>query len=132
MANGAAALHVLDEPAPDPRQEEIGEAVAAAATMIACAIEDCRQGGSLAPATKAVGADRLTRVTMLALDHELGDQDFFSKARESGKKILRQRLNGSFSPEAADAVLDFYLDSLFEITSCVMRDERAFRAAAAH
>ena len=107
--------------------------MASAACMVACAIEDCRQGGSLAPDTKAIGADRLTRVTMLALNHELGDDDFFGKARAAGKKILRQRLNGSsISPGAADPVLDFYLDSLFEITSCVMRDERAFRAAMAH
>ncbi len=133
MPNGVAALHVLDEPAADPKQEEIGEAVASAACVIAQAVEDCRQGGSLAPATRATGGDRLARVTMLALDHELGDDDFFRTARESGKKILRQRLNGSsISPGAADAVLDFYLDSLFEITSCVMRDERAFRAAMAH
>ena len=97
-----------DPPAPTPRTAQrtspvprrsrsIGEAVAAAATMIACAIEDCRQGGSLAPATKAAGGDRLARVTMLALDHELGDDDFFRTARDSGKKILRQRLNGSSS-----------------------------------
>ena len=131
MANGhAVALPLAEEPEQEGIEATLGEVVAAAACVIAQAVEDCRQGGSLAPATRAAGGDRLARVTMLALDHELGDEDFFSKARAAGKKNLRERLNGSsISPGAADAVLEFYLDSLFEITSCVMRDERAFRRA---
>ena len=132
MANGVAALHLVSEPASDPRQEEIGAATAAAATMIACAIEDCRQGGSLAPATKAVGADRLTKVAMLMLAHEGGDDDFIATAHRAGKEILRQRLNGAFSPEAADGVLDFYISGLFEIVTRTVAVERAYRAAAAH
>ena len=107
--------------------------MASAACMIACAIEDCRQGGSLAPDTKAIGADRLTRVTMLALNHELGDDDFFSKARAAGKKILRQRLNGSsISPGAADASARFLPRQFIRNNVLRMRDERAFRAAMAH
>ena len=125
MANGAAALHVLDEPAPDPRQEEIGEAVAAAATMIACAIEDCRQGGSLAPATKAVGADRLTRVTMLALDHELGDQDFFSKAREFWQENFAPAPQWKFQPGSRRCGARF-LPRQF-IRNNVLRDARRAR-----
>ena len=134
MANGAHALLLLaPEPASDPKQEEIGAATAAAATMIACAVEDCRQGGSLAPTTKAVGAHRLTKVAMLMLAHEGGDDDFIATAHRAGKEILRQRLNGSnISPEAADGVLDFYINGLFEIVTRTVADERAYRAAAAH
>jgi hypothetical protein len=133
MVNGAAAALVELDPVTIPAQEkELGEATAAAVAVLCAAVQSYAHAGELTREIKSMGSERIARVARLQLDHEGGDQDFIAMARRAGMQVLRQRLNGAFDPAQCDATLDFYLDNLFDIVSRVVRDERAFRAAAAH
>ena len=140
MANGAAvALHlVLDPPATETAvaAAEIGQATAAAAVAMAWGILSYHQAGRLDPAAKEAGGTKLARVSVLMLDHADGDDDFTRKARAAAKPLLRAHLDAGFfqrySPEQGDAALDFYIDSVFEVVTRTVADERAFRAAMAN
>jgi hypothetical protein len=142
MANAAAArvpceLELTPTPTPPSESDRtLGQVVADAAAMIAKAIEDCRQTGVLASTTKAAGSIRLARVAELALAHELGDPDFYSRARAAGLREMRQYLDADFfrrhSPAEADAAFNMYMDGLFEIVANAIKDERAIRAALAN
>jgi hypothetical protein len=137
MANGVTATRLLDPPTPptEPNpdiEQKLGTVVADAATAIALAVGEFTQSGELTRKIKMMGAEHVAKLATIALEHELGDEDFFNKARVAGKAILRQRLNGSVAPAQRDAGLDFYLDNLFDIVGRVVRDERTFRVAMAN
>ena len=95
-----------------------------------------QQAGRLDPAAKAAGGVKLARVSMLMLDHAGGDDDFTRKARAAAKPLLRAHLDAEFfrrhTPEQGDAALDFYIDSVFEVVTRAVADERVFRAAMAN
>jgi hypothetical protein len=112
----------------------IGAAVASAATAICCAVQQQhQQNGRLDPAVKLAGGERIAKVAELWLAHEGDDLEFTRKARDAAKCVLRQYFDADFyrhySPEQGDAALDWFIDPVLEIAACVVRDERAFRAA---
>jgi hypothetical protein len=139
MANGSAALKLLaPEPPPDEHSEpsapaELGLAVAGATAVLCRAMFDYRQNGELDPQVREAGGSGIAKVATWQLDHGLGDLEFAAVARQQGKIQLRQHLNTDFfrhnSPAEVEAALDFYIDSLLEMVSRVVKDERAFRAA---
>ena len=136
MANGAAALHVLDEPAaaaPTEIDLAIGEATAAAACMIAAAMMTHLQIGRLTDEIRATGSERLARVSRLQLDN-LDKIDFDAIARQQGLVILRRQLADTdvFRQHGADAVeraLNNFLDGALEIKRLAVADELAFLRA---
>jgi hypothetical protein len=144
MANGAAVtLHLVpaceskDASVGKPIEVEIGEAVAAAVTTFYQAAIAQQETGLLPPAIIAAGGSRIAAIALLQLDHAGGDSDFVARAHRDGKRELHRYLGdtGLFQrcgPDEVDMVLDVAIDSVFEIVTKVVRDERAFRAAWAH
>jgi hypothetical protein len=143
-SNGAAALPlelnpphrphrgqpVADKPALGPTEIAIGEAVADAAISIAVVPDGYRQTGILAQAAKEAGGSRFARVAMLQLDHALGDDDFIRRARDAGKCVLlRRHFSDECSRQLADVAIKWAIDSVFEVVSHVVKDERALRIA---
>jgi hypothetical protein len=148
MPNGATALHLAFEPAPDaptgatagkpdaaPAATEIaiGEATAAAACVVARAMSDYRLHGVLDPTIKLAGGEQIAKVATLQLDHGLGDRAFAVMAREHGKLQLQQYVDAGFcqhcSPADIETAIDLAIDSVLEIVTRVVKDERTFRAA---
>jgi hypothetical protein len=145
MANGAAVARLVppsarataDKPAAAPAvagiEVELGRAVASAATAVARAMLDYGAFGVMDSETKEAGGSRIARVATLQLDHKEGDLDFIARARNAGRRELRQCIDADFyrqhRPEHCAAAIDFYLDAVFEVVAKVVEDERAFRAA---
>ena len=139
MANGSTALKLLaPEPPPDQHSEpsapaELGLAVADATAVLCRAMFDHRQNGELDPQVREAGGSGIAKVATWQLDRGLDDYEFAAMAREQGKIQLRQHINTDFyrqhSAVAVEAALDFYINSLLEMVSRVVKDERAFRAA---
>jgi hypothetical protein len=142
MANGASAALLLEPtsaPAATdvpPAATELGIAVAAATTAICQAMDDYWHCGTLDPAIKDQGGTRIAKVATWQLDHELGELEFAAAARAQGKAQLRRYIDANFYQQhgavAVEAALDFYIDSLLEMVSRVVRDERVFRATRAN
>jgi hypothetical protein len=145
MANGAtvrlplalesAAAPASDKPS-EPIETAIGAAMADAVTVFCEAAIAQQETGLLPPAIIAAGGSRVATIAMLQLEHELGDDDFFRRAHEQGKCVLHQYLGADLfrqhGPGQVDMVLDMAIDSVFEIVSKVVKDERAVRVAWAH
>src|SRR5258708_36147441 len=97
-ANGTAALHLVPGPESKdasvgkPIEAEIGEAVADAVTVFYQAAIAQQETGLLPPAIIAAGGSRIAALALLQLDHELGDDDFFRRAHEQGKRELHRYL----------------------------------------
>ena len=112
---------------------ELGRAVASAATAVARAMMDYDAFGVMDGETKEAGGSRIARVATLQIDHKEGDLDFIARARNAGRRELRQHIDADFHrqhrPEYCAAAIDFYLDAVFEVVAKVVADERAFRAA---
>jgi hypothetical protein len=107
--------------------------VAGAVIVFFQAVFDQQENGAIAPTTTAAGGSRVARIATLQLDHAHGDDDFFRRAHEQGKRALHQRLDAGLfrqcGPGEVDTVLDTAIDSMFEIVTRVVRDERIYRAA---
>jgi hypothetical protein len=144
MANGATVRLIPKIPstsaeaaAPTSAAETaIGVAVADATLILCRAMADHLQNGALSPATREAGGTRMARVSMLMLDHAPGDSDFITLAHQAGKRELRRHLDAALfrkhGVEEIDKALDGVIDSVFEIVSLAVRDERAIRAALAN
>jgi hypothetical protein len=147
MANGHAALLQLPQAPSAPEQclatgdkpsinlEILGQAVADATCALAAGmISYYRQGGTLDPAVKETGGERLAAVARLMLDHPGDDADFLQVARDAGQRVLRRRhfTDDCYGPFKTDVAISVCLDGLFEIVTRVVRDERIFRIARAN
>jgi hypothetical protein len=142
MANGSTALLLLagDPPAApadatDKPDEGIalGAAVADAVFTLFRAILDRQENDALAPAIKDAGADRIARISLLMLDHAGGDDDFFRRAHEQGKRELRRFFNNTdlfqqHAPAEIDKVFGASISDVLGIVSKVVAVERVFRA----
>ena len=137
MANGSAAVRLLESPsAPaaadkpgEPAIEILGEAVAEATIMLCQATLSHRHAGVLDPAIKDAGASSIARVARWQLDHELGDNDFIRKARDAGKRVLLHRHFTDDRRAEVDAAIEMFIDELLTIVGHVVKDERTLRAA---
>jgi hypothetical protein len=143
MPSNGVAVRLAPEPAPaNPSTQEdietaIGEATASAVTTFYQGAIAQQETGLLPPAIIAAGGSRIAAIALLQLDHELGDDDFFRRAHEQGKCVLHRYLGDAdlfqrYAPGEVDKALDVAIDSIFEIVTKVVKDERAFRAAWAH
>ena len=145
MANGVAALRVALEPAPESKDASVGKpdggieaglgaAVADAVFVLYRAILDGQENDALAPAIKDAGAARIAAIALLQLDHAGGDDDFFRRAHEQGRRELRRFFNNTdlfrqHDPVEIDKVFDASISDVLGVVSRVVRDERVFRAA---
>ena len=144
MANGAAALHLVPAPehlpkdagSPDKAEATIGEAAASAVTTFCVALQNYQHLGMLDPELREAGGIGVARLVELWLAHGGSDEDFIAVARQAGRAKLRRFLDPEYfqhyTAVQGDAALDFFLDSVFEITNKVVRGERALRMAEAH
>src|SRR5262245_51753303 len=118
MPNGAAvtlplelASTTISTPAkPTELEQRIGEAVAAAAAAVARAMADFSANGIMAPSTRTLGGDCLSRVALLQLAH-FGELDFAAVARVAGKRALHQHHDttlreANLEPAAFDLTFD--------------------------
>jgi hypothetical protein len=134
MPNGTAVKlpRELDPPitARTELEQRIGEVTAAAAVAIGGAITTFAADGQLSPALKAFGAEALTQVTLLQLNHPDGDTDFIATARREGLRMLWQihgeALRGlRLDTAELDRILEEFIGGVFEITSRTVAGERA-------
>src|SRR5262245_27332006 len=79
----------LDPPTkPTELEQRIGEAAAAAAAAYGRAMVDCAADGRISAATKTLGAESLTQLSLLQLAHPGGDTDFVAIAHREGLRVL--------------------------------------------
>jgi len=77
------------------------------------ALLDHLQTGVFDPALKGAIAGRIATVALLQLDYELGDEDSLRKARESGRRVLRQYVTADcYCPAEANAAITICIDEL--------------------
>jgi hypothetical protein len=139
MPNGAAALHLAFEPAPESKDASVGKpdaetataigiAMASAATGFCYAMQEYQNGG-LTSTTRTVNGERIAALYWLQQAHG-GKIDFAATAREQGKVILRQYLRDDFyrqySTEQGDAALDMFIDETLAVLARVTAVERAW------
>ena len=130
--NGSSALRTLEPPtAPAPDvcgkiELEIGQAVAAAARVLAAAMWRCQQTGRLDPELKEVGGEHISKVVRLQLS-TFGEIDFYAVARREGRRALLPLLRSPEfdSGQAASRVLEIVVDGVLEIARGVMALEMA-------
>jgi hypothetical protein len=141
MPNGTAIAlpPALDPPAPAKAiapgevEQRIGTAVADAVTAIGAGLMDWEAAGSLRDTTRRLAGEHLGRVAMLQLEHASGDNNFAAIARSAGRRELwsrcdagfRAHYGASFDEAAIDHALDENISWVIEITTKVVRDERA-------
>ena len=133
MPNNGSVVKLPCDPvmaSPTELEQRIGEAAAAAAAAIGGAITTFAADGQLSHALKMFGAEALTQVSLLQLNHPGGDSDFIAIARREGLRRLweihGEALRGlSLNTAELDRVLEEFLDGVFEITSRTVAVERA-------
>jgi hypothetical protein len=134
VPNGCAVALPLEltspsTPASPSIETTIGEATAAAVTMICRAMFDYQRTGGLPPAVKDAGGERIARVFELQQAYA-GEIDFAATVRREGSRVLRQYLGAEFyqrySADEGEAAINLYVDGLLEILVHVTAVERAF------
>ena len=130
---GAMASSPGAAPAATEIERSIGLAVADAVVVLYQAAIAQQECGLLPPAIKDAGGARIAAIATMQLDHEGGDLDFITRAHRAGKRELRRYFSVDFfqqhGPGEVDMVLDVAINSIFEIVTRVVKDERVFRAA---
>ena len=142
MVNGHAALRVSVElePIATPKSDagapieiDVGVELANVAAWLCTGLTEFRNGG-LSPKTKAAGGERMVPLALAMLAFTGPDGDFLDRARVAGRAVLRQNfeLDRPCSSAETDAVIEFYIDGVFEVLTKVVETERAFRIAMAN
>jgi DNA-directed RNA polymerase subunit K/omega len=130
--NGHTALKLVEPPsAPEPQApserelEEIGSAVANAATILAVAMLEFEGDGRMRGATRTEGAERIARVARLELDMRGENHNFVEIARREGVRRLRKLLVADpnfqhhHGAAAGDVALREIVDGVLQISGQV-------------
>jgi hypothetical protein len=134
-SNGTAVKlpHELS-PLPDPPElEKIGDAVAAAAVMVGGGVAQFAMDGQLSAEAKMMGAEALTKISMLQLAYFGDDADFAEIALREGKRALwrhhgfREHIAPGLDPATREHMFEVFLQGAIEIAGKAVAVERALQ-----